>query len=130
MPFNDLLGDGKSQSGTIRLGGIKWFKNSGAGFRIDPFPAVTKFYLAHIRRLIRRAKREADIVITSIFVNPTQFAPNEDFARYPRNFERDCALMESVPVDIVFAPEINEYEGRRSVQLKLQDVQPSEEGGA
>jgi len=54
---------------------------------------------------MREGRRRAEVVVASIFVNPTQFAPNEDFGRYPRAFERDCELMKDVPVDIVFAPE-------------------------
>ena len=55
--------------------------------------------------LMREGRRRASIVVASIFVNPTQFGPNEDFARYPRSFVRDCDLMRAVPVDAVFAPE-------------------------
>ena len=54
--------------------------------------------------LIETAKKENDFVVVSIFVNPTQFGPNEDFASYPRNFERDKALCESKGTDLVFYP--------------------------
>jgi pantoate--beta-alanine ligase len=57
--------------------------------------------------LIRRAKKEADVVITSIFVNPTQFAPNEDFARYPRDEKGDIRKIASAGGTIVFAPKAN-----------------------
>ncbi|MGA7161648.1 MAG: pantoate--beta-alanine ligase, partial [Bacteroidota bacterium] len=53
-------------------------------------------------------KRSCDIVITSIFVNPTQFAPNEDFARYPRDIDRDLRLCESAGSTVLFAPQENE----------------------
>ncbi len=55
--------------------------------------------------LMREGRRQSSVLVASIFVNPTQFGPGEDFARYPRNFERDCAMLETVPVDVVFAPE-------------------------
>ncbi len=54
--------------------------------------------------LIRAARSQCDFVVATIFVNPTQFGPNEDFARYPRTFEADCALAENAGADVVFAP--------------------------
>lgn len=54
--------------------------------------------------LIRKAKRLADIVVVSIYVNPMQFGPNEDFDAYPRTFEADAALCEKEGVDIIFHP--------------------------
>jgi len=58
--------------------------------------------------LVRAARRASDVVSASIFVNPTQFGPNEDLARYPRSFERDCKLLESEGGDLVFAPTVEE----------------------
>jgi len=55
--------------------------------------------------LMREGRKRASLLASSLFVNPTQFGPNEDFSRYPRNFEQDCALMSAVPVDVLFAPE-------------------------
>ena len=55
--------------------------------------------------LMREGRKRASLLVSSLFVNPTQFGPNEDFARYPRNFERDCEMMRTVPVDALFAPE-------------------------
>jgi pantoate--beta-alanine ligase len=55
--------------------------------------------------LMREGRRQSSVLVASIFVNPTQFGPGEDFARYPRNFERDSAMLEMVPVDVIFAPE-------------------------
>lgn len=54
--------------------------------------------------LLRAARNDADVVILTIFVNPTQFAPTEDLSRYPRDFERDCAIAGESGVDVVFAP--------------------------
>jgi pantoate--beta-alanine ligase len=54
--------------------------------------------------LVRAAREKCDVVAVSIFVNPTQFGPNEDFAKYPRTFEADCAALEGQSVDLVFAP--------------------------
>ncbi|MBV9435875.1 MAG: pantoate--beta-alanine ligase, partial [Acidobacteria bacterium] len=58
--------------------------------------------------LVREAKRRCDFVAASIFVNPTQFGPNEDFARYPRTFDADQWKLEAEGVDLLFAPSVEE----------------------
>jgi pantoate--beta-alanine ligase len=58
--------------------------------------------------LVRAARAQCDVVAVSIFVNPTQFGPAEDLSKYPRQFERDCRLLEQEGVDILFAPSIEE----------------------
>ncbi len=58
--------------------------------------------------LVRTAKAKCSAVVVSIFVNPTQFAPGEDFEKYPRTFEADCAALEAEGVDVLFAPEAAE----------------------
>ncbi|RKX48544.1 MAG: pantoate--beta-alanine ligase [Thermotogae bacterium] len=58
--------------------------------------------------LVRRAREENDIVVVSIFVNPTQFGPNEDYESYPRDFERDVKLLKELNVDVVFHPPVEE----------------------
>jgi pantoate--beta-alanine ligase len=58
--------------------------------------------------LVRRARSECDAVAASIFVNPLQFAPGEDFAKYPRMFEADCRSLEAGRVDVLFAPDAAE----------------------
>jgi len=55
--------------------------------------------------LMREGRKRATRLASSLFVNPTQFGPHEDFSRYPRNFDRDCEMMRTVPVDVLFAPE-------------------------
>lgn len=58
--------------------------------------------------LVHRAREVADVVVVSIFVNPLQFGPHEDFAQYPRTFEADKKMLESVGVDYVFHPEASD----------------------
>jgi pantoate--beta-alanine ligase len=58
--------------------------------------------------LIRRARAECDIVVVSIFVNPTQFGPGEDFATYPRDLDRDLALLTREHTDVAFVPDVAE----------------------
>lgn len=58
--------------------------------------------------LVRESKRQSGITVVSIFVNPTQFAPGEDLKTYPRNFQKDCELLENENVDLLFYPDENE----------------------
>jgi pantoate--beta-alanine ligase len=62
--------------------------------------------------LVRAARAGLDVVAASIFVNPTQFGANEDLAKYPRTFERDCELLEREGVELVFAPAVEEMYGK------------------
>lgn len=65
--------------------------------------------------LIRRARRDNDLVVVSIFVNPLQFSPNEDFQQYPRTFERDRDLCEQAGVDVLFMPSSTELFGETAL---------------
>ena len=75
--------------------------------RIGLVPTMGALHEGHLL-LVRAARSKSDLVVTSIFVNPTQFGPNEDYARYPRNLKEDSALLEREGVDIVFAPSAEE----------------------
>ena len=70
-------------------------------------PTMGNLHEGHID-LARRARRPGNCVVVSIFVNPLQFGPNEDFGRYPRTFKADCEKLAAVGVDIVFAPSVEE----------------------
>ena len=58
--------------------------------------------------LVRAAREQTDVVITSIFVNPTQFGPNEDFSKYPRTFETDSSMLATQKTDYIFSPSVEE----------------------
>jgi len=79
----------------------------GAGRTIAFVPTMGFFHEGHLS-LMREGRRRGDLLIASLFVNPTQFAPHEDLKNYPRNFERDRQMAEEVGTDILFAPEADE----------------------
>src|SRR5690625_4206490 len=70
-------------------------------------PTMGFFHEGHTS-LMEQAKKETDLVITSIFVNPLQFGPNEDFDKYPRNEQQDTNIAKTYDVDILFIPPIAE----------------------
>ena len=78
-----------------------------AGYSIGLVPTMGFLHEGHAS-LIKKCREENDKVVVSVFVNPTQFGPNEDLEDYPRDFERDCALCESIGADLIFHPEPEE----------------------
>lgn len=77
------------------------------GLVVGVVPTMGFFHEGHLE-LMRRARADCDLVVVTLFVNPTQFTPGEDFEDYPRDFERDRLMAESVGVDYIFNPEVEE----------------------
>ncbi|HEX3740843.1 MAG TPA: pantoate--beta-alanine ligase [Terriglobales bacterium] len=78
-----------------------------SGKRLGLVPTMGALHQGHLS-LVQTARDKSDIVAVSIFVNPTQFAPHEDFAKYPRNLENDCQMLEHEYVDVIFAPSVED----------------------
>ena len=74
-----------------------------SGARIGFVPTMGALHEGHLS-LVRHVRARSDVTVASIFVNPTQFGPGEDLARYPRSLQRDCELLAAEHVDLVFTP--------------------------
>jgi len=92
------------------------------GEKIGLVPTMGYLHKGHIS-LIKRARAECSKVFVSIFVNPIQFGPKEDFARYPRNFKRDCNFCQKAGADYIFFPSTGEmYEKDFKTFIEVQDL--------
>jgi pantoate--beta-alanine ligase len=93
-----------------------------AGSALGFVPTMGALHEGHLS-LVRRGRSECDQVVASIFVNPLQFAPGEDFGKYPRTFEEDCRLLELERVDVLFAPDAAEmYPNGSLTTVTVSDV--------
>ncbi len=104
---------------------LKCAKGKSIGF----VPTMGYLHEGH-KELIRRSTLQNDITVVSIYVNPTQFAPSEDYNKYPRDLERDMAICEELNVDAVFAPSDKEMypEGFGNTEVRVKDLESILEG--
>lgn len=96
-------------------------KSKIEGKSIGLVPTMGYLHEGHAS-LIRKARRENDIVVVSDFVNPIQFGPNEDLLTYPRDLEADSKICEEIGVDYIFAPEASEMYQDRKVFVDIEDM--------
>ena len=82
---------------------LSWRSSIASDASIGFVPTMGALHDGHVA-LIKRSLKKADLTVVSIFVNPKQFGENEDFNSYPRTFEKDCDLMRSINIDVLFAP--------------------------
>lgn len=90
-------------------------------------PTMGAFHKGHLE-LIRAARATGRPVVVSIFVNPTQFGPHEDYSRYPRDLDRDAELAEQAGVEVIFHPEAREMYPRPSSSIHVAEVTEHFEG--
>lgn len=95
--------------------------------RVALVPTMGAFHEGHLH-LMREAKRLADCVVVSLFVNPTQFGPAEDLAKYPRREDADARMASDVGVDLLFAPEASQMYPRKTTTVHVSDVTEPFEG--
>lgn len=116
----------------LRFDTIASLRQHLAGLRanqsIGLVPTMGALHDGHLT-LIQQARQQADVVVCSIFVNPVQFNNADDLARYPRTLDADCALLETVGCDIVFAPSADEmYPEAPSLTLNFGALETVMEG--
>jgi pantoate--beta-alanine ligase len=104
---------------------LRWRRD---GLRIGLVPTMGALHAGHLS-LVEAAKREADVVVATIFVNPTQFAPHEDFSKYPRTLDSDLRSLATVGCDCAFVPAADEvYPAGFSTYVDPPDVAKPLEG--
>jgi len=101
-----------------------------AGKKLGLVPTMGALHEGHLS-LVRESKSQCDVTAVSIFVNPLQFGPTEDFAKYPRTLERDVALLEELGVDLLFVPSVAEmYPPGARTAVEVGDLSSKLDGGS
>lgn len=100
------------------------------GKRLGFVPTMGALHAGHLS-LVKMASAQCDAVVASIFVNPLQFGPTEDFSKYPRTFELDCQLLEAEKVSVVFAPSKEDmYPAGAKTTVDVADLSDRLDGGS
>lgn len=96
------------------------------GLSVGLVPTMGYLHEGHAS-LVEESVRQCDRTVSSVFVNPTQFGPNEDLETYPRDFEHDCALLETKGCDLVFHPSVEEmYPDGFATYVEIQSEMPKQ----
>jgi pantoate--beta-alanine ligase len=105
-------------------------KATREGKTLGLVPTMGALHEGHLS-LVRSARAQCDVVAVSIFVNPLQFGPTEDFAKYPRTIERDSAMLEEAGVDWLFLPSVAEmYPPGATTHVNVSDLSSKLDGGS
>ncbi|NER99321.1 MAG: adenylyltransferase/cytidyltransferase family protein, partial [Symploca sp. SIO1B1] len=110
---------------TTKAGLLCYLERHRQNQEVGLVPTMGSLHIGHLS-LIERARQDNAIVVVSIFVNPLQFAPTEDFQEYPRQLDKDRQLCEQVGVDVIFAPSTEEMLPPNPLNDNTQVIPPIE----